>query len=177
MNTGGWFPLGWTGLISLLSKGLSRVFSSTQFKSINFLVFSLLQILIYIHMLCSPGEGNGNAIQYSGPKKSTDREGLVGYSPWGRRVGHSWVIIIHSCYIMGFLGGTSGKESACQCRRCKRHVIFPGSGRSPGGGHSNPLQYSCLENPMANYNPYNAQSQTLLKQLILLLLYKKLFVI
>ena len=25
---------------------------------------------------------------------------------------------------------------------------FPGSGRSPGGGHANPLQYSCLENPM-----------------------------
>ena len=25
---------------------------------------------------------------------------------------------------------------------------FPGSGRSPGGGHGNPLQYSCLENPM-----------------------------
>ena len=24
----------------------------------------------------------------------------------------------------------------------------PGSGRSPGGGHENPLQYSCLENPM-----------------------------
>ena len=24
----------------------------------------------------------------------------------------------------------------------------PGSGRSPGGGHSNPLQYSCLKNPM-----------------------------
>ena len=27
-------------------------------------------------------------------------------------------------------------------------VSIPGSGRSPGGGHSNPLQYSCLENPM-----------------------------
>ena len=26
---------------------------------------------------------------------------------------------------------------------------IPGLGRSPGGGHSNPLQYSCLENPMA----------------------------
>ena len=25
---------------------------------------------------------------------------------------------------------------------------FPGSGRSPEGGHGNPLQYSCLENPM-----------------------------
>ena len=24
----------------------------------------------------------------------------------------------------------------------------PGSGRSPGGGHGNPLQYSCLKNPM-----------------------------
>ena len=26
--------------------------------------------------------------------------------------------------------------------------LIPGSGRSPGGGHSDPLQYSCLENPM-----------------------------
>ena len=26
--------------------------------------------------------------------------------------------------------------------------LSPGSGRSPGGGHSNPLQYSCVENPM-----------------------------
>ena len=27
-------------------------------------------------------------------------------------------------------------------------VLMPGSGRSPGGGHGNPLQYSCLENPI-----------------------------
>ena len=26
--------------------------------------------------------------------------------------------------------------------------LIPGSGRSPGGGHGHPLQYSCLENPM-----------------------------
>ena len=26
--------------------------------------------------------------------------------------------------------------------------LIPGSGRSPGGGHGNPFQYSCLENPM-----------------------------
>ena len=32
--------------------------------------------------------------------------------------------------------------------RDKRGVSFPESGRSPGGGHGNPLQYSCLENPM-----------------------------
>ena len=35
----------------------------------------------------------------------------------------------------------------------------PGSGRSPGGGHGNPVQYSCLENPpgersLAGYSPW-----------------------
>ena len=30
----------------------------------------------------------------------------------------------------------------------KDSSLIPGLGRSPGGGHGNPLQYSCLENPM-----------------------------
>ena len=42
MNTQDWSPLGCTGFISLQSKGLSRVFSSTQFKSINSSVLSFL---------------------------------------------------------------------------------------------------------------------------------------
>ena len=42
VNTQDWFPLGWTGLIFLHSKGLSRIFSRPQFKSINSLVLSLL---------------------------------------------------------------------------------------------------------------------------------------
>ena len=33
-------------------------------------------------------------------------------------------------------------------RRRKKHILIPGLGRSPGGGHGNPHQYSCLENPM-----------------------------
>ena len=41
-NTQDWFPLGLTGLVSLQSKGLARVFSNTQFKSINSSVLSLL---------------------------------------------------------------------------------------------------------------------------------------
>ena len=52
---------------------------------------------------------------------------------------------------MGFSGGAIGKEPVCQCRRHKRHKregLIPGSGRSLGGRHGNPLQYSCLENPM-----------------------------
>ena len=40
------------------------------------------------------------------------------------------------------------KESACQCRRHKKYGSIPGLGISSGGGHGNPLQYSCLENPM-----------------------------
>ena len=42
MNTQDWSPLGWTGWIFLQSKGLSRVFSTPQFKSINFSVLSFL---------------------------------------------------------------------------------------------------------------------------------------
>ena len=42
MNTQDWSPLGLTGWISLQSKGLSRVFSNTQFKSINSSALSLL---------------------------------------------------------------------------------------------------------------------------------------
>ena len=30
----------------------------------------------------------------------------------------------------------------------RRHSSIPGSGRSPGGGHGNPVQYSCLEDPV-----------------------------
>ena len=42
MNIQDWFPLGLIGLTSLVSKGLSEVFSSTQFNSVSSLVLSLL---------------------------------------------------------------------------------------------------------------------------------------
>ena len=45
---------------------------------------------------------------------------------------------------MGFSGGSDGKEPACNVGDLG---LIPGSGRFPGGGHGNPLQYSCLENP------------------------------
>ena len=50
-NIEGWFPLGLTGLISLLSKRLSRVFSAPQFESINSSVLSLLYgaVLTSVH--------------------------------------------------------------------------------------------------------------------------------
>ena len=48
--------------------------------------------------------------------------------------------------VLGFPGGTSGKEASAGDIR-DAHSI-PGLGRSPGEGHGNPLQYSYLENPM-----------------------------
>ena len=42
---------------------------------------------------------------------------------------------------MGFPGACSGGD-------VRDKSLMPGLGRSPGGGKGNPLQYSCLENPM-----------------------------
>ena len=47
-------------------------------------------------------------------------------------------------------GGASGKEPACNGGDARDGSSIPGSGRSPGGGHGTPLQYSCLENPMTD---------------------------
>ena len=45
---------------------------------------------------------------------------------------------------MGFPGGSDYKESTCSAGDLGS---IPGLGRSPGEGHGNPLQYSCLESP------------------------------
>ena len=50
--------------------------------------------------------------------------------------------------VLGFRGGASGKEPCASAGDLGDMGSIPGSGGSPGGGHSNPLQYSCLENPM-----------------------------
>jgi len=70
----------------------------------------------------------------------------------------------------GFPGGPSGKEPACQCRRRKRCKFNLWVRWSPGEGNDNPLQYSCLENPMDRGTWWAtvrgiAKSQTWLKQL------------
>ena len=52
---------------------------------------------------------------------------------------------LHSLWSKGFPGGSDGKESACNVGDLGS---VPWLGRSPGGGNGNPLQYSCLENPM-----------------------------
>ena len=51
---------------------------------------------------------------------------------------------------MGFPGGSDSKESTCNAGDLGS---IPGFGRSPGGGHGNPFQYSCLENPHGQRSP------------------------
>ena len=52
---------------------------------------------------------------------------------------------IHVCIWLGLSWWLNGKESACNAGDLGS---IRGLGRSPGGGHGNPLLYSCLENPM-----------------------------
>ena len=51
----------------------------------------------------------------------------------------------YTAEILNFPGGDIGKEAACNAGD---PGLIPGLGRSPGEGNGNPLQYSCLENPM-----------------------------
>ena len=58
------------------------------------------------------------------------------------------LLIAPDMLLRGLSWWLSGKESACNARDTRDAGSIPGSGRSPGGGHGNPLQYSCPENPM-----------------------------
>ena len=70
----------------------------------------------------------------------------VGKIPWSRK----W---------LGFPGGSIDKESSCNAGDLGS---IPGLRRSPRGGHGNPLQYSCLENPqgqrgLVGYSPWGCK--------------------
>ena len=49
---------------------------------------------------------------------------------------------------LGFPGDTVVKDPPANAEDAGDSSLIPGSGRSPGGDNGNPLQYSCLENPM-----------------------------
>ena len=68
---------------------------------------------------------------------------------------------------LGVPGVSDGKESACNEGDLG---LIPRSGRSPGGVHGNPLQYSCLENPhgqgsLAGYSPWAHKELDMTEQL------------
>ena len=91
----------------------------------------------------SPGEENGNPLQYSCLENPMDRG--------------AWWATVHGVkeldtteqltllHLEGVPGHSVGKETACNAGD---PGSLPGLGRSPGEGNGHLLQYSCLENPM-----------------------------
>ena len=73
----------------------------------------------------SPGEGNGNPLQYSCPPTPQKRGSKK--------------------HLDKFHHGSDGKAPTCNVGDMG---LIPESGRSPGEGNGNPLQYSCLGNPI-----------------------------
>ena len=68
---------------------------------------------------------------------------------------------------MGFPGSSDGKDSACNAEDLG---LILGLGISPGGGHSNPLQYSCLENlhgqrSLVGYHPWGRKESDMTERL------------
>ena len=81
-------------------------------------------------------------------------------SGWGQLPQHGHALALNTEEFKssewGFPGGSAGKESA---RNVGDLGLILGLRRSPGGGHGNPFQYSCLENPqgqrsLVGYSPW-----------------------
>ena len=115
----------------------------------------------------SPGEGIGYPLQYSWASliaqlvknppaiQETRFDSWVGKIPWKRDR-------LPTPVFLGFPDGSDSKESTCNAGDLGS---IPGLGRSPGGGHGNLLQYSCLENPhgqksLAGWSPWGPKSRT-----------------
>ena len=73
-----------------------------------------------------------------------------------------------SIHHQGFPGGSVGIESACQCRRLRRHGFNLWVGRSPGERHGSPLQYPVFlsreshgQRSLASYNPWGCKESNM----------------
>ena len=71
--------------------------------------------------------------------KSHGQRSLVGYSPWVQRVGHDWAHVQVAQW---------EKNPPANAGDAGDTGSMPELGRSPGGGNGNPVQYSCLGNPI-----------------------------
>ena len=85
-------------------------------------------------------ESNSNRdLQFAEQKGSSVQEGKLRVLSLKKRM---------STFFSCFAGGTAVKNLPANAGDGRDTGSIPGSGRSLGGGHGNPLQYSCLENPM-----------------------------
>ena len=85
-----------------------------------------------------------------GPRQTRIRDVFCPFcyrSRWGRGW-HCEQSCLVACKMSVASLGLSSKESTCNAGAAGDAGSISGSGRSPGGGHGNPLQYSCLEKPL-----------------------------
>ena len=92
---------------------------------------------------------------------------VITFLPSSKRLLISWLQYIYTHISMGYPDGSDDTESACHV---EHEGLIPGLGRSPGGGHGSPLQYSCLENPhgqrsMRGYSPWGCTESDMTEQL------------
>ena len=94
----------------------------------------------------SPEEGNGYPLQYSCLENPMDWRAWRVNSPWSHKESDTteWLTLS----LLGLQAVLVAKNSPANFRDIREVDLIPGSGRSPGGRHGNPLQHSCLENPM-----------------------------
>ena len=98
--------------------------------------------------------------------ESQGRGSLVGCRLWGRTESDTTEATQQQqqqAVNKGFPGVSDGKESACSAGDLG---LIPGLAGSPGGGHRNPLQYPCLENPHGSKNLVGYSPQTATKHSI-----------
>ena len=113
MNIQSWFPLGLTGLISLQSKGFSRVFSSTMIQKHQDSPFFMVHL--------------------SHPYMTTRKNIALTIQTFVSKV---MSLLFNMLSRFGFPGGSKVKASACNAGDLGS---IPGLGRSPGEGNGNPL--------------------------------------
>ena len=121
VNIQDWFPLGSTGLISLLSKVLSRVLFGTLIWKTQFFSCSAFFMVQLSLLYMNPGKSRASTIQI-----------FVGK-------------VMSLLFNVNFHDSSVDKESAYNTGDLGS---IPVLGRSPEEGNGNALQYSCLENPM-----------------------------
>ena len=102
-------------------------------------VFLCFSVLLFIFVFLAP------CIRVAVPMPALSRQGMSSVrtksSPPLHGAGTSYIPV-------GFANGSAGKESTCDAGDTGGAGLIPGWGRSSGGGSGNPLQYSCLGNPM-----------------------------
>ena len=156
MNTQDWSPLGWTGWISLQSKGLSRVFSNTTVQKHQFFIIFMQFCIMWSNLF------------FSYALKSWYYFKILYFSLFLSNYSMNISLIVKSLMLLGFAfvfglpWRLIGKESACQCTRCgfdpwvgkilQRRKWQPTPVFLPGKSHG--------QRSLADYSPWGHKSRT-----------------